>query len=83
MVEAYSGNSEIADRCEDEHGVLVDAVAVPQYWSEVDNQCWPPSDTMSTVEEAVRQDPPNIADPRFGKFDAGDLEGRRSHRPGQ
>ncbi len=49
MAEAYSGHSEVADRCEGEHLVLVDLVDVPQYWSEEAQSCWPPSDTMQGV----------------------------------
>jgi hypothetical protein len=52
MAEAYSaGSGEISDMCESNHPVLVDGVAVPQYWSVADNSCWPPSDTMVPVSQ--------------------------------
>lgn len=60
MAEAYSGNSEIADRCQGNPPVLVDGVVVPQYWSVTDNTCWPPDDTWTTVEEAQNQAAPSI-----------------------
>lgn len=65
IAEAYSGNSEIADRCEDNDRVLVDGVPVPQYWSVTDNGCWPPSETTTTVQEALEGEAPKIADPRL------------------
>jgi hypothetical protein len=39
------GRGEISHRCQDASPVFVDRISVPQYWSVVDNSCWPPSDT--------------------------------------
>jgi hypothetical protein len=65
MAEAYSGHSEVADRCEANHRVLVDGVPVPQYWSEQDGACWPLGDLMTPVQEGLSQKAPEIADPKF------------------
>lgn len=56
MAEAYSGHSEVADQCQNGPRVLVDGVSVPQYWSEAEGTCWPPSDTAVTVEVALERD---------------------------
>src|SRR5712671_2104093 len=69
MAEAYSGNAEIADRCEGHDRVLVDGVPVPQYWSEADGGCWPPSETMTTVQQGLEGKAPKIADPRLEEVD--------------
>jgi hypothetical protein len=79
MAEAYSNNDEISDRCQDNHRVLVDGVPVPQYFSVQDNTCWPPADFMHDVQEAIHDDPPAIADPRFGRVDEGNFEGPHRH----
>lgn len=38
------GRGGIAERCQDGPPVFVDRVSVPQYWSVLDNACWPPPD---------------------------------------
>jgi hypothetical protein len=60
MAEAYSGNSEISDRCQSNAPVLVDGVVVPQYWSVKDNECWPHDDKLVSVAVAEEQAPPSI-----------------------
>jgi hypothetical protein len=51
MAEAYPppGSGEIADKCQGGNPVIVDGVRVPQYWSQADNGCVPPSDEMLQV----------------------------------
>jgi hypothetical protein len=45
MAEACTeGHGDISDRCQGRPPVLVDRVNVPQYWSVLDNACWPPPD---------------------------------------
>jgi hypothetical protein len=53
MAEAYSaGKGEIADLCQSKDAVIVDGVAVPQYWSVSSQTCWPPSDTRGSTAKA-------------------------------
>lgn len=59
MAEAYSGNSEISDRCQSNAPVLVDGVLVPQYWSVADNECWPHDDKVSSVAAATTEVSPS------------------------
>lgn len=77
MAEAYStGAGEIADKCEGEDAVIVDGVSVPQYWSNADSGCWPPSDLMEklgrrpSTEEATRAGTP-AADPKMTTVERG------------
>lgn len=50
MAEAYTaGQGEISDTCEGNAHVWIDGVLVPQYWSVVDNACWPPGDTLAVT----------------------------------
>jgi hypothetical protein len=46
MAEAYSGAGEIADKCAGAGPVVVDGVAVPQYWSVADDSCCPEPDSQ-------------------------------------
>lgn len=63
MAEAYSsGYGEIADKCEGNAPILVDGVAVPQYWSDGDNACWPLAD------EDIKFEPLPDAPPEFHPF---------------
>jgi hypothetical protein len=80
MAEAYSGHAEISDRCQAEGPALVDGVPVPRYWSEADNECWPPSDRDLTVQEALAEEPPRIGDPRLEPLQEGFVdEGPHTH----
>jgi hypothetical protein len=81
MAEAYSyGAGEISDTCEKKQPVIVDGVSVPQYWSNADNGCWPPSDLMEEAgrepskEEATRAGTP-LGDERMTTVERG-----RTHR---
>jgi hypothetical protein len=79
MAEAYtpSGTGEIADKCQGNAPVVVDGVAVPQYWSNADNGCWPPSDEMIKVGRPVGEETRSSA--RIGSREMTDVNrGRRT-----
>ncbi len=87
MAEACTrGRGEISGRCQHRPPVFVDRVNVPQYWSVLDNACWPPSDVHPVErrsQHAVDQETQRQLDAQFERqlHDARHLEGRRGlHR---